>query len=262
MTAQPLTGVSVLVTRPEHQSAALIEAIDAAGGQSISFPAIDIQPRSAADIERDRSALGQPDIVIFVSANAVAGGLDSINTSEARIAAIGPATIAAIEGAGGRVDISPEAGFDSEHLLMNDALSDVSGKAITIVRGDSGRELLADTLKKRGATVNYLQVYSLCTHQPSKKALTDLEDRWRNQLISAVMVMSVASLESLLQILPSYCVEQLQKTRLVAPSARVIQTALEHIPGVTAVLSPGPGARDMTDALIANLQVNSDTKNG
>ena len=76
------------------------------------------------------------------------------------------------------------------------------------------------------------------------------------------MVMSVASLDSMLEILPAHCIERLRKTRLVAPSTRVIQTALERIPGQTGILAPGPGALDMTGALIASLQADSDIDNG
>jgi hypothetical protein len=76
------------------------------------------------------------------------------------------------------------------------------------------------------------------------------------------MIMSVASLDNLIEILPNYCRGQLRKTRLVAPSARVIQTALERIPGATGILSAGPGATEMTGALIASLQSESDNNDG
>jgi len=258
----PLTGVGVLVTRPERQSAELLAAIAAAGGQAIEFPVIDIIPRDAGDIEADRLSLPDPDIVIFVSANAVEHGMRWVDYESAKIAAIGPATSRKIQAGGINVDICPASGADSEHLLAEDELSDVAGKIIMIVRGESGREILADTLTERGASVVYLPVYESCAHTPSNDAMKSLEWQWRDGRINAVMVMSVASLVNMLEILPPYCREQLQKTRLVAPSARVIQTALERIPGVTGIESAGPGAEAMTGALIASLQDNSDTNNG
>ena len=262
MSGQPLASFGVLVTRPVHQSGELKHAIEATGGRTILFPVINIIPRAAADVEANLRALATPDIVIFISANAVRYGLDKINSDKSQLAAIGPATTRALEAANVSVDIQPQDGFDSEHLLATESLANVAGKTILIVRGSSGRELLAETLRARGANVDYLPVYDRRTCTPEMGELEKLEKTWRNGQIDAVMIMSVASLLGLLEILPAYCIDQLQKTRLVAPSTRVIQTALERIPGLTGILSPGPGALDMTGALIASLQTDSDTDNG
>lgn len=262
MTDLPLTGVGVLVTRPDHQSSELIDAIVAAGGQPIEFPVIDIVPRDTNRIEADLADMQSPDVIIFVSANAVAHGVRRIACRNSIIGAIGSATKKALQSAGVRVEICPDGGSDSERLLAEDALSNVAGKTILIVRGTSGREVLAETLRNRGAAVNYLSVYQSCTHTPAADAMKSLEQIWRDGRVGAVMIMSVASLGSMLEILPPYCRKQLQKTRLVAPSTRVIQTALERIPGVTGILSAGPGAGEMTDALVASLKGNSDTTNG
>ena len=157
MAEASLSGLGVLVTRPAHQAGELVAAIEAAGGRAIRFPTIEIVPRNDADVERDAADLGEPDIVIFVSANAVRFGLGYAGS--ASVAAVGPATAAAIEAAGRDVDIRPAEGFDSEHLLAEAALEDVGGKTVRIVRGNSGRELIADTLRGRGAIVEYLAVY-------------------------------------------------------------------------------------------------------
>ena len=76
--AEPLAGAAgVLVTRPRQQSAELAAAIEAAGGRSILFPVIEIVPRSTTAIEEDCAHLHSPDIVIYVSRNAVEHGLSS-----------------------------------------------------------------------------------------------------------------------------------------------------------------------------------------
>jgi len=254
MNDRPLAGVGVLVTRPEHQGEELKDAIKSAGGQAVMFPAMDISPRDTDDIERELASLWPPDMVIFVSANAVRHGIAHIGRSAPVVAAIGPATTQALETAGVRVHVTPEEGIDSEHLLATPALTEVAGKTVIIVRGDSGRELLANELRERGAQVGYLSVYRRHTCTPTVEQLQELTDVWTSGKIGAVMIMSIASLDSLLDILPAHCLELLPQCKLVAPSSRVIQTALERIPGITGILSPGPGALDMTGALIAALQ--------
>ena len=246
-----LGGFVVLVTRPEHQADELVTAIDEAGGEAIRFPVIDIEPQDSGDVSRCLEALPAADITIFISTNAVMYGLHCVNGDETAIAVIGPATKSAIESAGRQVDIFPAQGYDSEQLLAAAELQNVSGKIIRIIRGDGGRELLADTLRERGATVDYLSVYRSLTHTYSPKLLAGLEHRWRDGQVNCVIAMSVDSLDSLFEILPSGCRELLGKTPLVTPSARVLQAASDKIPNAKVLLADSPTTDDMVRALIA-----------
>ena len=171
----PLQGVGVLVTRPRPQATDLVEAIESRGGSAYCFPVLEIVPFDELDIRNSLSRLGKPDIVIFVSRNAVEHGI--AYTDGGAIAVIGPATAAAVAAAGRVVDIQPGDGYDSEHLLAEDRLQDVAGKCIRIIRGRSGRELLADELKKRGATVEYLSVYERRLPTVGAETAADLEAR-------------------------------------------------------------------------------------
>jgi len=246
----PLAGYGVLVTRPVGQSAELADAIVDAGGQAIRFPVIDIIGNPAKDIANSLTTLPRPDIVVFVSRNAVAFGLAAIDTGDALIAVVGPATKAAVEENGTLVDIFPQQGSDSEQLLAHPDLQDVDGKSIIIVRGEHGREILAETLRSRGATIDYLPVYRRKLHRASAADLAVLEKCWRDGNIDCVTVMSVESLHNLLQLLPPACRKLLVETPLVAPSTRVIQTAEESISGISTALAPGPQAADIISALI------------
>lgn len=245
-----LAGCGVLVTRPEHQSHDLASEIEAAGGNVFHFPVIDIIGRDIDEIGREFAELPDPDIVVFVSGNAVAFGLAAVTGKNTKIAAIGPATRAAIESTGVSVDIFPEDGFDSEHLLNHAALQDVSDSRILIVRGQSGRELLAQTLRERGAKVDYLCVYNRIRHEPTLADLENLETALSQGRIGFVTAMSAETLENLVQILPPQSLRLLRKSTLVAPSTRVIQTASELIPGIATVLAPGPQASTMVNALM------------
>ena len=124
-----LAGCGVLITRPEHQSQDLVSEIEAAGGKVFRFPTIDIIGRDIDEIGMDFAKLVRPDIIVFVSGNAVAYGLAAVRGKYQKIAAIGPATRAAIEAVGVSVDIFPEDGFDSEHLLQHGALQSEIGRA-------------------------------------------------------------------------------------------------------------------------------------
>jgi uroporphyrinogen-III synthase len=246
-----LAGYGVLVTRPAGQSAELADAIADAGGRAIRFPVIDIVGAAAADVGTAFAALPRADLIVFVSRNAVTYGLAAIDTGNSLIAVVGPATKAAVEENGTHVDIVPERGSDSEQLLAHPQLQDVAGKTIIIVRGERGREKLAETLRLRGATICYLPVYERQLHRASAAELAALEKCWSNSEIDCVTVMSVETLQNLLQLLPAPCRKLLVETPLVAPSTRVIQTAEESIPGISTILAPGPQAADIISALIA-----------
>jgi uroporphyrinogen-III synthase len=250
MRERPLAGCGVLVTRPAGQAGDLAAAIEAAGGTVIRFPAIEIQGREPTIVQQELAALPAPDIVFFASPNAVEFGLDAAPPG-ALLAAIGPATAAALRAGGRSPDICSPTGHDSETLLEQPGLQDVGGRVVRIVRGDRGRELLASTLKSRGANVHYLSVYRRLPARHSGEELEALERLWRDGAVDLVTVMSVETLDNLLTALPPYCRDALPATPLVTPSKRVIQTAADQIPAVRATLAPGPLPADMLRALIA-----------
>jgi len=252
MTDMPLQGIGILVTRPRAQATELIQAIQEKGGEVICFPAIEIVPRDPIEIAKDAAALATPDIAIFVSRNAVDHGL--VFAAGAEKAAIGPATATAIRAAGQTVDINPDSGYDSESLLAEPALQEVTGKQVRIIRGSKGRELLADTLRERGAGVDYLSVYERKLPTVRPDLLLEVEAAWRDGKINAIAVMSVATLQNLGTLLPEWCASQLKNMPLVTPAARVIKEALDRYPESTPIRASGPQAADMVDAIIAMQQ--------
>lgn len=157
--AKALPGTTVLVTRPRAQSESLCQRIQEAGGRPIRFPVIGIEPvqtslPSISDI---------PDMLIYTSVNAVIYGVTLLTQPtfpvSCQVAAIGQATACALKSSGIDVDIVPDGEFTSEALLAHPQMNNVSGKKIMIVKGEGGRELLADSLGERGARVTHLDVY-------------------------------------------------------------------------------------------------------
>ncbi len=247
-----LQGIGVLVTRPRAQAAELVLAIEDAGGSAYCFPAIEIAAREENSVVAEAAALPEPDLVVFVSRNAVEYGLKY--TGGGKVAAIGPATAAAIEAAGHLVDIQPADGFDSEHLLAEPALQAIAGQHVRIIRGTDGRELLAHELKARGAVVDYLPVYERRLPAVSVQSLLDLETHWREGGIAVVTVMSAQSLHNLMKLLPAWCRRQLGSTPLVTPAHRVLKEASFRYPDSSPILASGPRASDMVEAIIAHFK--------
>lgn len=246
MPERTLDGVGVLVTRPEHQAAGLVAEIESRGGRAILFPSIEIVPRDPADVADDAANLSPPDMTIFISRNAVDHG---IAYAAGELVAIGPATAAAIENAGHRVAVRPSAGFSSEHLLAAERLIDVAGKVIRIVRGNAGREKLAETLRDRGATVEYLSTYLRRPPDYADSQIQALVQRWQSGEIDACVVMSVESFSNLCGSIGNSCTDLLSRTVLVTPSARVLKEAFKLAAGFRAILSTGPQDGELADSL-------------
>jgi uroporphyrinogen-III synthase len=240
MPDKPLAGVGVLVTRPKHQSDALVAAIRHAGGNPIRFPSMEIAAVDAATVAAE---LATPEIAIFVSSNAVEHGLQYADG--ARIAVVGPATAAAVEAAGRSVNISSGTGFDSEQLLAAAELFSVTGKRIRIIRGQDGRELLADTLRARGAQIDYLQVYERRVPLYSLDEVESLLHVWESGRINVVTVMSVASFRNLLELLPESAIPLLTRTPLVTPAERVLKEVIDMFPELPTTLAAAPDADEM-----------------
>jgi uroporphyrinogen-III synthase len=166
MNALPLTGRTIVVTRPREQAGELAAGIRACGGSPLLFPLLEISP--AADPEPLRVAaatLETCSFAVFVSPNAARYALPTLLARgpwpPALLAlAVGPGTLKVLREAG-LPAIAPGAGFDSESLLALPEIApeNVAGKSIFIFRGNHGRELLEASLTARGARVTPIPCY-------------------------------------------------------------------------------------------------------
>lgn len=247
-----LGGAGVLVTRPQRQAEGLVQAIESCGGVAIRFPVIEARPLAQAKVLAAAESLQTPDIAILVSANAARFGLRY--AGDAAVAVVGPATARSVEDSGRRVDIQSPGGFNSEQLLAAPELQDMVGRVVRIIRGNGGRELLASTLRERGATVEYLEVYRRVVPDVDPSEVAALVARWREGGLDAVTIMSVETLRNLVELLPAEGLEYLGRTRLVTPASRVIKAANDRFPGIPTTLANGPQAGEMVDAIVASMQ--------
>ena len=167
MTDLPLAGLRIVVTRPRDQSVVLARRIAQAGGTPLLFPLLEIVAcESGEDFSERLQQLPGADLLIFISPNAVQFGLAAIRQAgvvlppSLQMAAVGQGTARALRDAGYEGVLVPAHQFDSEGLLALPALQQVAGRQVVILRGEGGRELLAETLRSRGARVTYLNCYT------------------------------------------------------------------------------------------------------
>jgi len=160
----------VLVTRPEPQAADWVARLRGEGIAAVALPLICIGPAAdAAAVQQAWATLGAQRLAVFVSPNAVeqfmaARPQGAVWPPGVQAGSPGPGTTQALRRCGvpGELIVEPAAGsaqFDSEALWQQLRRSDWRGAQVLIVRGDGGREWLADTLRAHGAQVALLGAY-------------------------------------------------------------------------------------------------------
>jgi uroporphyrinogen-III synthase len=247
-----LAGRRIVVTRPAGQNEGLATLIRDAGGEPIVFPVLeilDLEDTRALVAAADR--LDQYDLAVFISPNAVDKAMNVIRARgewprRLRAATIGRASEKAHARHGVAEVIAPTGRFDSEALLALPALAGVQGWRVAVFRGDGGRELLGDTLRARGATVDYVECYRRV--RPNAD-VGPLLKRWARGEIDAVTVSSSEGLRNLYDMLGKLGQAWLKRTPLFAPHARIAENA--RALGCDRVFETGPADEGIFAGLCA-----------
>lgn len=245
MAKQPLAGLKILVTRPRDQAVRLAQYIEQAGGIPLLFPLLDIEPVQDVDVLKEQvSRLVDFNLAIFISPNAVLYGMAAIREvlgsipENMKIATIGMGSAKALCELGVANVLVPDERYDSEGLL--EKLQHVAGWRVMIFRGDGGRELLGDTLKERGASVEYVTCYR--RSKPGQDLVLDAHP-------DAMTVTSSEALGYLWQMLDvkSQSQSALRDTPLFVPHPRIAELA--HRQGWVHVHLTGVGDEGLLSAL-------------
>ena len=140
--------------------------------------------------------------------------------------------------------LTPTSRFDSESLLALAGHARRGGQA----RDDSwrwGRELLAETLSARGASVVFAECYRRTNPQRDAGELTRL---WQNNQLHALVVTSSEALRNLIALAGD--ADWLRHTPICVNHERIATQAREH--GLQAALATTPGDTGMLNCLIRN----------
>ena len=248
MPEAPLKGYGIAITRPVGQAARLTELISAQGGTPIPFPLIAIAPLDDySAFDQKLTGLEKYDWAIFISSNAVYNAMPRLLAKRGKVpeglrfAAIGPMTAAELAKFGVADTLTPQDRFDSESLLALPEMQAVANKSIMIFRGVGGREVLADTLKTRGALVDFAECYQRVNPQSDASALAEL---WQNNQLHAIVITSSEAMRHLLDIADHGSAMWIKNVTLCVNHARIaerpqqlgLKVAIADMPGDEAML--------------------------
>ncbi|HLI45323.1 MAG TPA: uroporphyrinogen-III C-methyltransferase [Acidimicrobiales bacterium] len=181
--SRPLFGWRVVVTRAREQASALAALLRAAGAEPVEVPTIEIGP--AADgglslrqgLERLRS--GGVDWVAFSSANAVERLFELLHDARelagVKVAAIGPATAAALRKRGIEADLVPPAAVAEElAAAFPPGDPDARRPVVFLPQAAGAREELAAGLGERGYEVVVAEAYRTVNPPASEELAASL----------------------------------------------------------------------------------------
>ena len=177
--AQSLQRRRIVITRRREQAEGLREALRRGGARVVELPTIALEPpRSWRRLDAALWRLREYDWVVFTSANGVEFffkrlrtlGKDRRGLKSARLAAIGPATAAALRARGLRADVVPEE-YRAEGLLKALGKERWQGKRVLLARAAKAREVFPRELGRRGARVDVVETYRTVLPRSSRARL-------------------------------------------------------------------------------------------
>jgi uroporphyrinogen-III synthase len=263
-----MTG-AVIITRPQAQAAPLAARVSALGRVAVVLPLLDIAPLpDPAPLLAALARLPDYALVAFVSPNAIDAAFAHIGQWPAGVtlAVLGEGSRAALAAHGitpatARI-VSPadDVPSDTEHLLQALDLAALRDRPVLIVRGESGRELMADGLRAAGARVDVVAAYRRAVPELTPALAATLR-RLLAQSNDWVITSSEA-LRGLLDLLrqldlqqapaqPDQSVVVMQQQHLIVPHARIAETAKNL--GFSKVTLTGSGDERLLAALQSRL---------
>jgi uroporphyrinogen III methyltransferase/synthase len=159
---RPLFGKRVLITRQKEQAEEFARLLEALGADPIEAPMIRIlPPADFGPLDEACARISEFDWVVFASGNAVetfitrllASPLDVRALSAVKLCAIGTSTAERLARHGLKVDLIPGESRSEAVAHAIAGSGEVAGLKVLLPRGDIGREVIADDLRRRGAEV-------------------------------------------------------------------------------------------------------------
>lgn len=215
----------ILITRPSPVGEQLTQQLNSKNLPACHTPLIKITLNN--NVQMVSSALNQlpaGSIVITLSQHAITPFNFAVYRQDLTYLAIGKTTATHLQSYISSPIIYPEQQI-SEALLMLPPLQHVAGKIIVLLKGNNGRKLLANTLKKRGANVTSYECYH---REIIKYDVNKLITEWKKNTVNIIVVTSKEILQRLYQLISESTENWLFNCHLVVVSQRIAVKARQY----------------------------------
>lgn len=208
-----------LITRPENKNESLIKSIEEKGYEAFSFPLLNLQTLDVTSSQL--SPLIDADKLIFISQDAVKSlaALSPEISPNTTFFAVGDKTAQTISELFNKKAIVPKQ-QDSEGLLALKQLKQVDSQSIVLAKGKGGRPLIAQTLNKRGARLNAINLY---LREKTEGKVSDWFQKWQHQKIDSIVLTSNAAVDVIFNDLTVKGIDWLQTCQFYVVSDRTAQ---------------------------------------
>ncbi len=230
---KPLLGKGVVVTRAREQASELANMLQDLGACVYQFPTIDIQALDDyGAVEEAIFGLAHYDWLVFTSVNGVKyfwktlaeTGLDTRVLGGISVAAIGPATAAALADKGVKADFVPDK-YVAENVVSGLLERGVQGARVLIPRAKEAREVLPEELRKAGAQVDVLPVYET---KPSNEGRDEVLENIKQGAIHCVTFASSSTVENFFTAVDPQTLKDNPQVKLACIGPVTAQTLEKH----------------------------------
>ncbi len=237
---------TLIVTRPLAQAQPWVQALQQRGCDAVALPLIEISALDdTAPLRQAWGELPGQALVVFVSANAVshffsarpargvgAGPVAALDwPAQVLAGSTGPGTTQALldHGVPAAQVVQPDPvaqRWDTEALwlVLQARGVDWAGLGVWVVRGEQGRDWLADTLRERGARLRFVTAYKRAMPQLGAEHRALLEQALQHAQQYVWLFSSSEAIANLCQAMPA---ADWSRSQAWATHPRIAQTARE-----------------------------------
>jgi uroporphyrinogen III methyltransferase/synthase len=256
---KPLAGKRIVVTRARAQAGALAERIEELGGEVIEFPTIDIQPaENFTAFDAAVAKIESYDWLFFTSVNSVEPflsrlrqvGKDKDALAKLQIGAIGSETAKKLASAGMKCCLVPER-FQAEGILDAINAESMRGKRVLIPRAAEAREVLPETLRAWGASVDVVSAYRTVVPATAVAPLVDLLKQGK---VDVITFTSSSTVRNFVQLFDNRRINEIGAGAAIACIGPITAQTVAELGGQVAVTAREFTIAGLVDAIVAHFQ--------
>jgi uroporphyrinogen III methyltransferase/synthase len=258
---RPLFGRRIVVTRSRHQSAELVELLEAAGAEAIEAPVLRVAPvEEFAALDAATDAAAGMDWIVFTTVNGVDGfmhrlvdrGRDARALAGPAICAAGVGTSARLARFGIRVDLATEGQHVDGIVAAMGSRDALAGRRVLMPTAEGGRDTLGDALAAAGAEVRHAPAFRTLASEDNPEL--DVYGQLLQGRVDVVTFTSAAAVRGFAALYGEEQVADLLTHTTVATVGPAATEAMRRLGVTPAIVPPVPTLTALVEAIRNHFQ--------